>query len=258
MSTRRFTTTVVGFGALAASLMVLPGVLRRWSVDRPTAPVPREASARPTGVRRTASPASRCDVKDETPGDPNPEVFTRHGRHDHLSLTSQEDEGEFFEVTVTSTGTVVIDGIVVKAGQTDADRTQRPAIRHPDGAGHLPRHGLLRPDATVGAAADRRRPRRRSRRRRPRRRSQRRPRRASRRPRRSPRPPPRPPRRPPRPPRPPPRPLRRPPRLPRRRRPPPTSRRPRRRRRRVPPPRRSCRRRTPARCRTPVAAEART
>ncbi len=92
MGTRRFTTTVVGFGALAASLMVLPGMLDASSTAN--GPVPAGGVGPPAQECADNGFPDTMGVKDETPGNPNPEVFNVDGGT--ISCTySDESGGEY-------------------------------------------------------------------------------------------------------------------------------------------------------------------
>ena len=125
MSTRRFTTTVVGFGALAGSLMVLPGVLDA------------AGGSSPSGTGPVGPPAEECamngfpgtlGIRDESPGNPDPEIVDvpdSGGAEITFDYSNFNEDNEPETVTVTFTGNITVVGIVVKAGQAEV----------PDGSG---------------------------------------------------------------------------------------------------------------------------
>ncbi|MGI9029647.1 MAG: LPXTG cell wall anchor domain-containing protein [Ilumatobacteraceae bacterium] len=116
MSSKRFVTTVVGFGALAASVMVLPGVLDAASNE--VRPVPmgvsvdgtkeceEEGFTGTTGVKVESSPFADGEVI-VVPVDGGTVTFT---------FSNPNDDGEAQDVTVTFSGVTGV-AIVGKAGQ---------------------------------------------------------------------------------------------------------------------------------------------
>lgn len=124
MSSKRFVTTVVGFGALAASVMVLPGVLDASSNEVRPVPMGVEVDGT-TECREDGGFEGTTGVKVEAPFEAGEVIEVDvDGGTITFEFSNPNDEGEPLTVTVTFSGSIIGVGIVGKAGQAvevDAD-----------------------------------------------------------------------------------------------------------------------------------------